>query len=159
MGIPIGYAYITATTERATIGHFSGDLIDGKLLLTISTLNPSYVEGLAFGVVSFIDDDTNVRVLGDARYYPKPEPTTIALGYGNLSSVSGVVVFEPRPYNLRWVKAQGSGSYWAVFVEAEAGVTVPAFTPAGIADGAIQLGASAVTGTSGDQLAQVNWYG
>ena len=158
MGVPVGIAYLTATTERATLGSYSGDLVNGKLLLTLSTLNPSIIEGLAFAVVSFIDDDTNVRVLGDVRYYPRPEPTVLALGYGNLESVSGVVVIEPRSYNLRWIKGQGGGATWQVYCEAESGVTVPAFTPSALADGAIGLSASAVE-TAGGNVAQVNWYG
>jgi hypothetical protein len=159
--VPVGYALITATTKRATIGRFSGELVNGQLLLTVTTANHSAVEGLAFGVVSFIDDDTGIRVLGDARYYPKPEGTVIALGYGDLAEVSGEVIFEPRGYNLRWIKAEGPGATWGVFVEAEtpSGVAVPAYSPTALADGAISLGAQSVTGSNGEDLAQVQWYG
>jgi len=160
MLVPIGISTVTAETERATIGSFTGDLVNGLLLLRITTLAPADMQSLAYGVVSFIDDDTGVRVLGDARYYPKPEPTVLALGYGDRASVSGVVVFEPRAYNLRWLERQGSGGQWRVAVEADtpAGVSVPAFTPAAIADGAIELNASAVVGDDGETYAQVNWY-
>lgn len=161
MKVPVGYALVTATTKRATIGRFSGELVNGQLLLTVTTANPSVIEGLAFGVISFIDDDTGVRVLGDARYYPKPEGTVIALGYGDLSEVSGEVVFEPRSYNLRWIKSEGAAANWGIFVEAEtpSGVAVPAYTPSALADGAISLGALAVTGSNDQELAQVQWYG
>ena len=161
MRVPVGYAYVTATTERVTVGRFSGELVDGRLLLTVTTANPSAVAGLAFGVFSLVDDDLNVRVLGDARYYPKPEGTVISLGYGDLAEVSGVVIFEPRSYNLRWIKSEGPAASWAVFVEAEspAAVTTPAYSPPALADGAIGLSAVAVSGAGGQQLAQVQWYG
>ena len=160
MKVPVGYATVTATTERATVGRFTGELVNGRLLLTVTTANPSAIEGLAFGVFSLVDDDLNIRVLGDARYYPKPEGTVISLGYGDVSEVSGDVVFEPRAYNLRWIKSEGPAASWAVYVEAEspAAVTVPAYTPTALADGAINLSALPVTGAGGQQLAQVQWY-
>lgn len=160
MLVPVGISTVTAETERATIGSFTGDLVNGLLLLRITTLSPADMQSLAYGVVSFIDDDTGVRVLGDARYYPKPEPTVLALGYGDRASVSGVVVFEPRAYNLRWLQRQGSGGQWRVAFEVDtpAGVSVPAYTPSAFADGAIELNASAVVGSNGESYAQVNWY-
>lgn len=160
MNVPVGLALVTPTTERAIIGRFSGDLTEGRLLLTATTTNPGLIEGLAFGVFSLIDDDNNVRVLGDVRYYPKEEGTTLALGYGNLASVSGVVVFEPRAYNLRWIKRSGPGSYWGVAVEAVAtsATSVPGYTPAGFVTGAINLTAAAVTGAANQLFAQVQWY-
>jgi hypothetical protein len=160
MLVPVGLSTVTAETERATVGSFSGDLVNGLLLLRISTLSPADMQSLAYGVVSFIDDDTGVRVLGDARYYPKPEPSVVALGYGDRQSVSGVVVFEPRAYNLRWLQRTGSGSLWQLAVEAEtpAGVSVPFFTPSAFADGAIELNATAVVGGDGNTYGQVNWY-
>lgn len=160
MLVSVGISTVTAETELATIGSFTGDLVNGLLLLRITTISPSDMQGLAYGVVSFIDNDTGVRVLGDTRYYPKPEPTVVALGYGDRSSVSGIVVFEPRAYNLRWLQRQSSGGQWsiAVAVDTPAGVSVPAFTPAALADGAIELNASAVVGSSGDPYAQIDWY-
>jgi hypothetical protein len=160
MLVPVGLSTVTAETERATVGSFSGDLVNGLLLLRITTLSPVDMQGIAFGVVSFIDDDSGVRVLGDARYYPKPEPTVVALGYGDRTSVSGVVVFEPRAYNLRWLEREASGGSWQIAVEADtpAGVSVPAFTPSAFADGAIELDAAAATGSSGATYGQVNWY-
>jgi hypothetical protein len=160
MLVPVGLSTVTAETERAIIGSFSGDLVNGLLLLRITTLSPVDMQGLAFGVVSFIDDDSGVRVLGDARYYPKPEPTVVALGYGDRTSVSGVVVFEPRAYNLRWLEREASGGLWQIAVEADtpSGVSVPAFTPSAFADGAIELGAAAAIGSSGATYGQVEWY-
>lgn len=158
MRSPVGLALAAPWTERVQIGRFSGELINGQLLLTVTTTNPGVISGLAFGVFSLIDDDANVRVLGEARYYPRPEPTTIALGYGDLASVSGVVVFEPRAYNLRWLKRAESGGLWGIGVEAEtqAAVTAPAYTPIGIAKGSTVLALQAVSTAAGN-LAQVQW--
>ena len=160
MLVPIGQTTVTATTDRATVGEFTGDLVNGLLLLQITTLAPADMQSLAFGIVSFIDNDTGVRVLGDARYYPKAEPTVIALGYGDRASVDVVVIFEPRAFNLRWLEREGSGQYWSLAFEADtpAGVAEPAYTPSAFADGAIELEASAVLGTDGETYGQVNWY-
>lgn len=158
MKVSLGVALVMPWTERLPVGHFAGELINGQLLLTVTTTNPGVISGLAFGVFSLIDDDTNVRVLGEARYYPRPEPTTIALGYGDLSTVSGEIVFEPRAYNLRWLKRAESGGFWGLGVEAEtpAGVATPAYTPVGIANGATVLDVQSVA-TSIGNLAQVQW--
>ena len=160
MLVPIGLSSMTAETQLATIGSFSGELINGLLLLQITTFAPADIGGLAYGVVSFIDNETGVRVLGDARYYPKPEPTVVALGYGNRQTASGVVIFEPRAYNLRWLERSASGERWNIAVEADtpAGVSEPAYTPAAFADGAIPLSAAAVTGSDGNTYGQVAWY-
>jgi len=159
MTLPIGTVYVSATTNRATVGRFNGNLVNGLLLLQVQTLNPSVIQGLAFGIFSFIDDDSNIRTLGDTRYYPKAEPTTIALGYGNRSTASGVVIFEPRAYNLAWIKRTGDGAFWGLNVETEnTGASTPGFTPSGFADGALGLIATAITAASGAQLAQVNWH-
>jgi hypothetical protein len=160
MKVPVGLAYVTPYTGAFQVGRFSGDLINGQLLLTVSTLNPSVMAGLAFGVFSLVDDDNNVRALGDVRYYPKAEPTTIALGYGNLESISGVVIFEPRAYNLRWLKREASGGVWGLAVEAETltGSSSPAYTPAGFALDALQLATQQFTAPDGGKFAQVVWF-
>jgi hypothetical protein len=160
MSVPIGLAYITAETDRARIGSFDGELVNGQLLLQITTVSPSNMAGLAFAVTSLVEEDSGVRVLGDARYYPKPEPTVVALGYGNRETVAGDVVFEPRAFNLRWLQREGSSRFWVVAVEAETpvGVSQPAYTPAGFADGAIGLSADAVQGDDGETYGQVSWY-
>jgi hypothetical protein len=158
--IPVGAATLSATTDRAVIGWFSGDLINGRLVLRVTTTYPSNMSGLAFAVVSLIESDTNARVLGDARYYPKPEPTAIALGYGDRSTATGEVVIEPRAYNLRWLMRENSPRYWRVLVEAEtpSGVSVPTYAPGGYATPEVTLSATGVTGTDGNTYGQLNWY-
>lgn len=158
--IPVGAATMTATLNRVVVGWFSGDLIDGKLLLKITTTFPANMSGLAFGVVSLLESDTNTRVLGDARYYPKPEPSVVALGYGNRASVTGEVVVEPRAYNLRWLLRENSPKYWRVLVEAEtpSGVSVPTYTPGGYATTDVQLHASPVVGADGKTYGRIDWY-
>ena len=160
MKVPVGLALLTPWTEQATVGRFNGELVNGQLLLTVTTTNPGVMDGLAFGVFSLVDDDNNVRALGDVRYYPKPEPTTIALGYGNLEAISGVVVFEPRAYNLRWLKRVSSGGIWGIAVEAEtpAGVGQPAYTPTGFALDVLPLVSQQFTAPSGQKFAQVVWH-
>ncbi len=150
--IPIGAATMTAALDRVNVGFFSGDLVNGQLLLKVSTVFPANMAGLAFGVVSLLEASTGTRILGDSRYYPKPEPSVIALGYGDRASASGDVVIEPRAYNLRWLTRESSPRYWTVLVEADtpSGVTVPSYTPAGYANQAGGLTAQAVTGADGN---------
>ena len=158
--IPIGAATMTATLDRVAVGWFSGDHTGGQLLLKITTVFPASMSGLAFGVVSLLESDTNTRVLGDARYYPKPEPSVVALGYGDRASVTGEVVIEPRAYNLRWLLRENSPKYWRVLVEAEtpSGVSVPTYTPGGYATTEVQLSASPVTGADGNTYGRIDWY-
>lgn len=158
--IPVGAATMTATLDRVAVGWFSGDLINGQLLLKITTVYPASMSGLAFGVVTLVESDTNTRVLGDARYYPKPEPSVVALGYGDRATATGEVVIEPRAYNLRWLLRENSPKYWRVLVEAEtpSGVSVPTYTPGGYATTEVQLSASLVTGADGNTYGRIDWY-
>jgi hypothetical protein len=157
--IPIGAATMTATLNRVAVGWFSGDLINGQLLLKITTVFPASMSGLAFGVVTLVESDTNTRVLGDARYYPKPEPSVVALGFGDRATATGEVVIEPRAYNLRWLLRENSPRYWRVLVEAEtpSGVSVPTYTPGGYATTEVQLSASPVTGADGNTYGRIDW--
>jgi hypothetical protein len=158
--IPVGAATMTATLDRVAVGWFSGDLINGQLLLKITTVFPASMSGLAFGVVTLVESDTNTRVLGDARYYPKPEPSVVALGFGDRATATGEVVIEPRAYNLRWLLRENSPKYWRVLVEAEtpSGVSVPTYTPGGYATTEVQLSASPVTGADGKTYGRIDWY-
>lgn len=158
--IPVGAATMTATLDRVAVGWFSGDLINGQLLLKITTVFPASMSGLAFGIVTLVESDTNTRVLGDARYYPKPEPSVVALGFGDRATATGEVVIEPRAYNLRWLLRENSPKYWRVLVEAEtpSGVSVPTYTPGGYATTEVQLSASPVTGADGKTYGRIDWY-
>lgn len=158
MKVYLGLALVMPWTERITVGHFSGDLINGQLLITATTTNPEVISGLAFGVFSLVDDDSGVRTLGEARYYPRLEPTTLALGYGDKTTVSGDLVFEPRAYNLRWLKRAESGGFWSIAVEAEtpSGVATPAFTPLGVARDGASLSIGQTVTSVGD-VAQIQW--
>ena len=158
--IPVGAATMTATLDRVTVGWFSGDLVNGNLLLKITTTYPGNMSGLAFGVVSLIESDTNARVLGDTKYHPKPEPSVVALGYGDRSTVTGEVIIEPRAYNLRWLTRTNGPRFWQVFVEAEtaSGVSVPTYTPGGYRTTDVLLDASPVQGTDGNTYGKLNWY-
>lgn len=158
--IPVGAVTMSPQLGRAVVGWFSGDLINGQLLLKVTTTYPSNMAGLAFGVVTLVESDSNTRVLGDARYYPKPEPTVLALGYGDRATVTGEVVIEPRAYNLRWLLRENSPKFWRVLVEAEtpSGVSVPTYTPGGYSTETVQLQASPVVGADGKTYGRLNWY-
>lgn len=156
---PAGSIAITATTPEVAFGWFSGDLLEDRLLVRLTSSAGGTLRPLSFGIVGFIGDD-GTRSLGEARYYPQPEPSVVALGFGDLSQVSGRLVFRARGYNLQWLKAGIPGRVWNLSAEVfiTAGVTAPTYTPAGFADGAIQKIARAVDGAvPGLKLAQVAW--
>ena len=76
----------------------------------------------AYGLLSF--ESVLGRELGTVKCWPVPEWTAFRLGEG-LSSLSraGSLVFEPRSYNLRWVKA---GFPWSIEFMADIGFDLPA---------------------------------
>ncbi|MFZ9656477.1 MAG: hypothetical protein ACO29V_12550 [Limnohabitans sp.] len=76
-----------------------------------------------FGLLSW--QSLEGRELGTAKVYGHLEGETYRLGNG-LSPVErrGLLVFEPRMYNLRWLKA--SGAVWNLAFEVESGVTAGA---------------------------------
>lgn len=157
--VVVGAATMSADLDRVSVGFFSGDLIGGRLLLKMSTVSPSNMSSLAFAVVTLVEAISNTRILGDARYYPKPEPTVVALGYGDRLTASGNVVIEPRAYNLRWLTKPDSPKSWTVLVEADtpSGVTVPTYSPAGYSTSSGGLTAASVTGSNGNTFGRLNW--
>ena len=76
-----------------------------------------------FGLLSW--QTTEGRELGTAKVFGHIEGEVFRLGVG-LSPVerSGLLKFEPRSYNLRWLRA--SGETWHLAFEAQSGVTVSA---------------------------------
>jgi hypothetical protein len=76
----------------------------------------------AYGLLSF--ESPLGRELGTVKCWPVPEWTSFKLGEG-LSSLSrsGSLVFEPRSYNLRWVK---EGFPWSIAFRADIGFDLPA---------------------------------
>jgi hypothetical protein len=73
-----------------------------------------------FGLLSW--RTTDGRELGTAKIYGHVEGETYRLGTG-LSPVvrGGVLWFEPRSYNLRWLKV--SGELWTLSFEQQSGTT------------------------------------
>jgi len=76
----------------------------------------------AYGLLSF--ESALGRELGTVKCWPVPEWTAFRLGEG-LSSLSGAgsLVFEPRSYNLYWVRA---GFPWSIEFMADIGLDLPA---------------------------------
>ena len=76
----------------------------------------------AYGLLSF--ESALGRELGTVKVWPAREWTAFKLGEG-LSSLSraGSLVFEPRSYNLRWIKA---GFSWSIAFMADIGFDLPA---------------------------------
>lgn len=77
---------------------------------------------MSFGLLSW--QTLEGRELGTAKVFGHHEGETYRLG-GGLPPVerTGSLVFEPRHYNLRWVK--GTGEIWNLAFEAQSGIAVP----------------------------------
>ena len=75
----------------------------------------------AYGLLSF--ESALGRELGTVKCWPAPVWTSFRLGEG-LSAIgrSGSLVFEPRSYNLAWVKA---GFSWSIAFRADIGFDLP----------------------------------
>jgi hypothetical protein len=93
----------------------------GGIELMVRQVSPYQGFNFAYGLVSF--RSPLGRELGTVKCWPGPEWTAFALGEG-LSSLSraGELLFEPRSYNLRWVKA---GFPWSVEFMADIGFDLP----------------------------------
>lgn len=93
----------------------------GGVELMVRETSPGYGFRFAYGIVSF--RSAQGRELGTAKCWTRPEWTSFRLGAG-LTSVfpSGVLLFEPRSYNLRWIRA---GYSWSLEFMADVATTLP----------------------------------
>ena len=91
-----------------------------EMMVRQTSPDPGFKFG--FGLLSF--ESSLGRELGTVRCWPVPVWTSFRLGEGLSSrSRSGSLVFEPRSYNLRWVKA---GFPWTIEFMADIDVDMPA---------------------------------
>jgi len=116
----IGSVTVKPETTIAAFGSVEVPPEDG-IELMIRQTSPDRGFRFAYGLVSL--QTSRGRELGTVKAYPGSEWNAFRLGEGlSCLSGSGVLQFEPRHYNLRWVKA---GFPWTVELMADVGTRLP----------------------------------
>ena len=119
----VGSITVGPTDREVTVG--TVDLEDGADTLWVRVIQQGGDSPWPYGFGLLSWQTTEGRELGTAKAYGHHEGEVFRLGVG-LSPMerSGLLKFEPRSYNLRWLQA--SGETWYLAFEAQSGVTVPA---------------------------------
>lgn len=118
----VGSISVGPTDKAVTVGTVS--LEDGAdtLWVRVTQQGGDTPWRWGYGLLSW--QSTDGRELGTVKAYGHHEGETYRLGVG-LPPVErgGVLVFEPRSYNLGWLRA--TGVVWNLAFEAQSGVAVP----------------------------------
>jgi len=98
----IGSVTVTPFSDELVVGSITVPTFGGFAVKVLQTTSTPFQFG--YGLLSY--RSTYGRELGVTRVWPRPEFTSYVLGQG-LTVVDnvGLLVFEPRTWNLRWVKA------------------------------------------------------
>ena len=126
----VGTATVSPSSEEVTVGEVTVPESGGlRLKVRLLTAAP-----FQFGYCLLSYRSAFGKELGTIRVWPRTETTSYHLGE-NLQAMDreGVLVLEPRSWNLRWVLAGFSLSV-QVLADVEAGLPVDRFAPAGFAD-------------------------
>lgn len=122
----VGTITVTPTDNVVEVGSFS--LVDGADTLWVRITNP-VTQGpwpWSYGILSFRTSEG--QPLGSVKAYNSQYGEVFRLGVGLPPSVrDGVLTFEPRGFNLGWVRA---GYPWTLNFEQQSGQTVPEPAPA-----------------------------
>lgn len=125
----IGGASFSPTTQEATVGSVTVP-DSGGLAVKVRLTTPAPFQ---FGYCLLSYRSAFGRELGTIRVWPRAETTAYLLGEGlTVLDNSGVLVIEPRSWNLRWVAA-GFPLSVQVLADVEAGLPVDRFRPDGFA--------------------------
>jgi hypothetical protein len=118
--VRVGSVTVRPETGQVVVGAIEVPPQDGIEIMVRQT---SPVQGFkfAYGLVSF--RSVLGLELGTIKVWAGPEWQSYKLGAG-LSALyrTGALLFEPRSYNLRWVKA---GFPWALEFMADVGIELP----------------------------------
>jgi hypothetical protein len=98
----IGSVTIGPNTDEAVVGSITVPTFGGVAIKVRQTSSAPFQFG--YGLLSF--RSTFGRELGTIRVWPRPEATVYMMGQGlTVIDNIGQLVFEPRTWNLRWVRA------------------------------------------------------
>jgi hypothetical protein len=142
----IGTVTVSPETELAVIGPVTVPQVGG-VEVSVRQISPAGPFRFAYGLLSF--ESGNGRDLGTVKVWATEQHTSYRLGDGlSTQDPDGRLVFEPRSYNLRWVKA---GWPWTLEFLADVGTVLPPdrFRSPGFVDGLNRLLGLAAAGSTG----------
>lgn len=115
----VGTVTFSPFTERAVVGPVRVPRSGGmQVRVRLESAAP-----FQFGYCLLSYESVNGRELGTIRVWPRAESTSYRLGEGlEPIDTTGVLVLEPRTWNLRWVRA---GFSLTVSVQADAIGSIP----------------------------------
>lgn len=122
----VGTVTFTPSDNVVEIGSFT--LVEGADTLWVRITNP-VTEGpwpWSYGILSFRTSEG--QPLGSVKAYNSRYGEVYRLGNGlPPSDRTGVLTFEPRGFNLAWIRA---GYPWTLKFEQQSGLTIPEVPPA-----------------------------
>ena len=133
----VGTYTFTPNDRQVIIGGFTMQPGDTTIWVRITQDQPTGPWPWSYGILGF--KTTFGYELGTIKAFAEEDGNVERLGVG-LPPVerSGVLTFEPRSFNLSWIK---QGNPWSLTFEAQAGVSVEAAGGAtvafGVSDGSI----------------------
>ena len=145
----LGSITVTPTDSVVQVGSF--DLVEGADTLWVRMTNTGSGETWpwSYGILSFKTDEG--QPLGSTKAFNSYAGEVFRLGVGLAPSVrTGVLTFEPRGFNLGWIK---KGNPWNLKFEAQSGRTNP--VPSGTIDAVNTVKAWCNFAGSGDVGPQV----
>ena len=113
----VGEVTVTPESGVINVGEFSLGFAEDTIWVEVRTVSPSGPWPFSFGILGF---QTSVgNELGRQKVWPSDTPGTYRLtNYLAPTVQTGQLTFEPRSYNLAWVKA---GYPWTVEFYAKSG--------------------------------------
>ena len=119
---PVGTVTVGPSSGLVVVGSFS--LAEGAdtLWVNVKQNSPSSANNFSYGILSWRSSDG--RTLGSTKVYGRTEGEVYSLSCG-LSPLErgGSIVFEPRAYNLKWVR--DGGPSWSLSFSAASGQQFP----------------------------------
>jgi len=117
---PLGTVQIGPTSGRVAIGDVTLQPGADTLWVKVRQLGGASPWPHGFGLLSW--QSASGRELGTTKVWGHTEGEVVRLGVGlQPVATTGVLCFEPRSYNLSWVKA--SGAVWQLQFESQSGLT------------------------------------
>ena len=115
----IGEKTFTPDDFNEVIGSFSLAVGDDTLWIRVTQLNPDPNSPWSYGILGW--RSSQGYELGSTKAYGQTESEIFRLGVGRSpSDRTGSITFEPRAFNLGWIK---EGWPWSLRFEAASGTT------------------------------------
>lgn len=132
----IGTVTISPTSDEAVVGPIEVPVFNG-VEVRVRLLSGPYPFQFGYGLLSY--RSSNGKELGTIKVWPRNEATDYLLGYGmTVQDTTGVLVFEPRTWSLRWVKA-GFALVVEVLADLASDLPTDRYMTPGFTDGSTEL--------------------